>query len=149
MTLNTFATAIGKGLVAGAMGTAAMTISSTLEAKARHRAPSTAPADAAGKLLGVQPRNASGEARFATAVHWLYGSSWGILLGLLRSAGVPPVPAAVLHYSAVWGSELVMLPALGVSEPVTQWGTTEIAIDAGHHVVYVAATSIGYALVDR
>ena len=38
-----FASSIGKGLVAGFVGTAAMTVSSTLEAKLRGRAPSTAP----------------------------------------------------------------------------------------------------------
>ncbi len=38
------ANSIGKGSVAGIAGTAAMTVSSTLEAKLRHRAPSTAPA---------------------------------------------------------------------------------------------------------
>ena len=41
---NTIAGAIGKGLVAGFAGTAAMTISSRLEAKLRGRAPSSAPA---------------------------------------------------------------------------------------------------------
>jgi hypothetical protein len=37
-----------------------------------------------------------------------------------------------------------MLPALGVSPPLWEWGATEIAIDAGHHVVYSVATSLAY-----
>ena len=54
------ASSISKGLFAGAIGTAAMTVSSTLEMKARGRAASTAPADAAGKVLGVEPKDEGG-----------------------------------------------------------------------------------------
>jgi len=47
------ASSVGKDLFAGAIGTAAMTVSSTLEMKTRGRAASMAPADAAGKVLGI------------------------------------------------------------------------------------------------
>ena len=46
MGLGDTAAAVGKGLFAGAAGTVAMTISSTLEAKLRDRGSSSAPADA-------------------------------------------------------------------------------------------------------
>ncbi len=77
------ASAVGKGLFAGAAGTVLMTISSTIEAKLRDRAPSSAPADAAGKVLGVQPRDQDGQARFSNAVHWAYGTGWGAVRGLI------------------------------------------------------------------
>jgi hypothetical protein len=48
------ARAIGKGAVAGYAGTAAMTVSSTVETKLRKRPFSTAPARAAQKVLGNQ-----------------------------------------------------------------------------------------------
>jgi hypothetical protein len=44
--LTKAASAIGDGLVAGFLGTAAMTVSSTIEARLRRRAASTAPARA-------------------------------------------------------------------------------------------------------
>ena len=53
MTITQLAEAIGKGVVAGVAGTAAMTVSSTVEARLRRRAFSTAPADAAAKVLGI------------------------------------------------------------------------------------------------
>ena len=56
---------------------------------------------------------------------------------------------AVAHYGAVWGSELVMLPALEVAPPLKEWERTELAIDAWHHLVYATATSIAYAALDR
>ncbi len=73
MKVGHLASSVGNGLFAGAIGTAAMTASSTPETKARGRAASTAPADAAGKVLGVEPKNEAGEVRFATLVHWGYG----------------------------------------------------------------------------
>ena len=64
-TAEKFAGSIGKRLVAGFAGTAAMTVSSTLEAKLRGRAPSTAPARA---TAGVPPGK-------ATAMHG--ATVWG------------------------------------------------------------------------
>ena len=88
MGIGDTAASVGKGLFAGAAGTVAMTVSSTLEAKLRERGSSSAPADAAGKALGVQPRDEEGQARFSNIVHWAYGTSWGAVRGLLHAAGV-------------------------------------------------------------
>jgi len=49
----------------------------------------------------------------------------------------------------VWGNEFVMLPRLGVAPPLREWATTELAIDAFHHAVYAAATSVAYRYLDR
>jgi hypothetical protein len=42
-----------------------------------------------------------------------------------------------------------MLPALGVTPPLTEWGVKEVAIDALHHLVYARATGVAYSLLDR
>jgi hypothetical protein len=63
------ATAFGKGIFAGVAGTAAMTLSSTIEMKLRGRAASSAPAQAAAKVLGVEPVDEESEARFSNVVH--------------------------------------------------------------------------------
>lgn len=138
------ASAVGRGLLAGAIGTAAMTASSTLEMKLRGREGSTAPADAAGKVLGIQPRNPDGQARFSNVVHWGYGTGWGGVRGALDVAGLEGASAAGAHFAAVWGSEQVMLPSLGVAPWLWEWGAAEVAIDAFHHAVYAAATSVAY-----
>ena len=139
------AAAIGHGLVAGAFGTAAMTVSSTLEQRRRGREPSTAPADAAAKVIGIESFcDAGAKSRFSNGVHWLYGTSWGVARGVLRFAGLGPAAATATHGGALWASEQVMLPALGVSPPLWEWGAAEVAIDAGHHLVYAIATAIAY-----
>ncbi len=139
------AAAVGKGLFAGAIGTVAMTVSSTLEAKLRQRGSSSAPADAAGKVLGVQPRDPAGQARFATVVHWGYGTSWGAVRGLLHAAGLDGPAATGAHFAAVWGSAQVMLPALDVAPPLWDSQPKEVAVDAFHHCVYAVATGVAFA----
>jgi len=149
MRLGDTAAAVGKGLVAGAAGTAAMTVSSTLEAKLRERGSSSAPADAAGKVLGVQPRDEAGEARFSNFVHWSYGTSWGAARGLLHAAGLAGPTAVAAHFAVVWGSSQAMLPALDVAPPPWKSPPEEIAIDAFHHAVYALATGIAFTLLER
>ena len=147
--LGNFAAAVGKGLFAGVAGTAAMTVSSTLEMKLRDRGASSAPAQAAAKVLGVEPVDEASEARFSNLVHWGYGTAWGGVRGLLAAAGLSGPAATAAHLAAVWGSEQVMLPALDVAPPFWEWGAEEVAIDAFHHFVYAAATGIAYSLLDR
>ena len=148
MKLGDVAAAFGKGVFAGVAGTAAMTISSTVEMKLRDRAASSAPAQAAVKVLGVEPVDEGSEARFSNLVHWGYGAAWGGVRGILAAAGLSGPAATTAHLGAVWGSEQVMLPALGVAPPLTEWGAEEVAIDALHHVVYAGATGIAYSLLD-
>ncbi|HEX2050519.1 MAG TPA: hypothetical protein VHJ34_07790 [Actinomycetota bacterium] len=140
--------AVGRGLLSGVAGTAAMTVSSTVEMKLRGRAASDAPARAAAKVLGVEPVDDAARARFSNLVHWGYGTGWGAARGLLGAAGLRGAPAWAAFLASVWGSELVMLPALGVAPPATQWGAREVAIDAWHHVVYATATSLAYEALD-
>ena len=149
MKLGDVAAAVGKGLFAGAAGTAAMTASSTIEMKLRGRPPSSAPATAAAKVLGVEPSGQREQARFSNIVHWGYGTSWGAMRGLLGAAGLSGPRAAAAHFGAVWGSEQVMLPTLGVAPPFWEWGAKEVAIDAFHHLVYAGSTSAAYALLDE
>lgn len=139
---------IGRGLVAGFAGTAAMTISSMLEAKLRGRAPSSAPARATAKVLGIEGfETPLAEARFNDLAHWGYGTAWGVARGLLATAGLSPRTATIAHGAAVYGTEQITLPALEVAPPAIFWGAREIAIDAFHHAVYATATGLAYRLI--
>jgi hypothetical protein len=149
VTLGNVAAAVGRGLFAGVVGTAAMTLSSTLEMKLRGREASSAPADAAAKVLGVEPKGEAAKARFATMVHWAYGTGWGAVRGVVAALGLGGPVAGVAHLGMVWGSELVMLPALEVAPPLKEWGVKELAIDAFHHSVYVIATSVAFTVLSR
>lgn len=143
--LRAVASEIGRGLLSGLAGTAAMTVSSTVEMKLRHRAASAAPAKAAERVLGIAPDDQAAEARLANLVHWSYGTLWGVARAVVGSAGVRgTVMAPVLHFAAVWGASLLALPALQVAPPIWRWSREEIAIDVLHHAVYVAAADAAY-----
>lgn len=133
---------------AGLAGTAAMTVSSTIEMKLRGRSASSAPAQAAAMVLGVQPVGEKESKRFGTLVRWAYGTGWGATRGILSCLGLPAPAATAAHFAVVWGSEQIMLPALGVTPPATQWGAKELAIDTWHHLVYAADTGGAYELLD-
>jgi hypothetical protein len=139
---------LGKGIVAGVVGTAAMTVSSTLEAKLRGRAFSTAPAKAAQRLLGIETfADEAAETRFSNLVHWGYGTGWGVARAALgRLLG--PKAADAAHFAAVWGGALVMLPALGVAPPVWEWEGEDVGIDVFHHLVYVVSTGLAFDALD-
>src|SRR5271167_2987797 len=147
--MGTLANNVGKGLLAGFAGTAAMTVSSTLEAKLRGREPSSAPARATTKVLGIASfEDDVAEARFNDLSHWGYGTGWGIVRGLLAATGMSARAATAAHGAAIWGSAQVMLPALEVAPPVVFWAPEEIAIDLFHHTVYAIATGLAYELLD-
>jgi hypothetical protein len=138
---------LARGMVAGLAGTAAMTVSSTWEARLRGRQPSTAPARAAEKVLRIHGLSEKAHQRFSTFVHWSYGTGWGVARSALGAAGLPPAVAAPIHFSAMWGGALVMLPALKVTPPVTRWGRAEVGIDVFHHLVYEISTGLTYELL--
>jgi hypothetical protein len=146
--VDTLATAIGRGLVAGLAGTAAMTVSSTLEARLRHRAFSTAPARATAKVLGIKEFDSDlAQARWNDLSHWGYGTGWGVLRGLLGATPLSPRAATLAHGAAIYGAAQVTLPALEIAPPSIFWGVNEIAIDALHHAVYAAATGVAYRAI--
>lgn len=72
----------------------------------------------------------------------------GAARDLIGAAGLGGIEAEAVHFGAVWGTEQVALPALGVAPPFWKWGAKEVAIDAFHHLVYASATGAAYALLD-
>lgn len=140
---------LGRGLVAGLAGTAAMTVSSTVEAKLSGRGASSTPADALETVTKVQPVDDSGEARLNTLGHWGYGTSWGTARGLLDEVGLRGPLASVAHFAAVLGAEQVLLPALGVAKPTPAYGATAAATDALHHAMYAGTVGLVYDWLAR
>ena len=141
--------AVGDGLVAGVVGTAAMTLSSSIEARLRGRAASSAPARATAKALGIADfEDDLARARFNDLSHWGYGTGWGIVRGLLAAAGLSPKAATAAHGAAIYGAAQVTLPALDVAPPAIFWKKEEVAIDLFHHLVYATATGLAYELLD-
>jgi len=138
------ATAIGAGLIAGLAGTAAMTVSQMIEMRITRREPSTTPVDAVERTIGVTAVDESERPMVAQEIHWTYGASWGIMRGLLGLGGLRNWPATLVHFSAVWGASLLMMPALELGPPVQQREPKPVLIEGWHHAVYAAVAGLVY-----
>ncbi|MGI8428108.1 MAG: hypothetical protein ACR2OB_02135 [Solirubrobacteraceae bacterium] len=101
--------AVGKGLVAGAAGTAAMTGYQLAVAKLRDSGSSSAPAEVARRVIGgVFQRHVPEDRMDArnNAMHVLYGTSWGPVYGVAQSS----LDLPVAHHGVLFGT-LVGAPA--------------------------------------
>ncbi|MFL5796778.1 MAG: hypothetical protein ACJ77A_02450 [Actinomycetota bacterium] len=149
MRIGRLAVDAGKGAVAGAAGTAAITVSQMMEAKIRGREPSTSAAQAVENVLDVEPRYDKAEQRLNTVAHFGYGTAWGIPRGLLAAFGLGPVPATLLHFLGVQGAAMAVVPATTESPPVTEWPRREIAVETLHHIVYATVAGAVFSWLTR
>ncbi|MBF9255592.1 hypothetical protein I2I11_20000 [Pontibacter sp. 172403-2] len=134
--------AIGCGIIAGLAGTAVMTVAQMIEMKITGRPPSDTPYKAVSKVLGIEAKSDEDKEKLSNIIHWMYGSAWGIPRGLLAASGAEGAAGTGAHFAAVWGTEIVMLPSLGVAEPITKWKPKAIVQDILFHAVY--AVTVGF-----
>jgi hypothetical protein len=149
MRIGDLASAIGKGLVAGAIGTVAITASQLLAQRFLGQEESSAPAEAVEKVVGIEPKGEPEKKRLNMLVHFAYGTVWGVPRALLELMGLRGVTATAAHLAAVQGAAMTTLPALGVAPPPTKWPPKEIGLEAAHHIVYVGATALALGWLDR
>jgi hypothetical protein len=155
---------IGKGILAGAAGTAAMTGYQLAVARLRglplatpvpHRwADAPAPAQVARKAaraFGVGDRVTREDVPALTnAVHWLYGTSWGAVYGVASRLGRPgPLTGGLAFGTTVWGASYAELVPLDIYKPPWQYPAKELALDLSYHLVYGVAVAGTYAALER
>jgi uncharacterized protein (UPF0548 family)/uncharacterized membrane protein len=131
-----------RGAVAGVTATAAMTAAQSGLRRITGTSPSRAPEQATRtilrRLFGTdvpRPRRDTLNA----AAHWLYGTAWGLGLGLVCAArGRRPAiaPAGTSLGLAAWSAALVQLPAMGLAPPPWRQPPGELLSDAGLHLVH-------------
>ncbi|WP_266206049.1 hypothetical protein [Pontibacter kalidii] len=134
--------AIGKGIVAGLIGTAAMTIAQMLEMRQNNRESSDTPYQAAKKVFGVKAEDEDAKENVNNLMHFAYGTAWGIPRALLAEFGMSGTAGTLTHLGAVWGTELAVMPQLGVMEPATEWKPAAIGKDLLFHTIYAVATGL-------
>ncbi len=140
--------ALGRGLLAGVAGTAAMTVWQELLGRLRSHDSTTsgdgrpseesdawegapAPAQVAKRLLaGLFQREVGPEhiGLLTNVTHWTYGTAWGGAYGLLEGT-LPAHPLAhgLVFGTGVWAMSYVQLVPMGLYEPPWKYpGTLEI-----------------------
>lgn len=136
------AAGIGIGIVAGMVGTAVMTAAQMIEMQFSGRKSSDTPYKAVKKTFGIEAQSDEDKELVTNVTHMAYGTTWGVPRGLMAVFGADGAVGTTTHFGAVWGTELSLLPAMGVMEPVTTWKPKAIAEDAMFHAVYAITAGI-------
>jgi len=141
--------AFGKGLVAGLIGTFAITISQMIEMKITGRKPSSAPRQAAEKVFGVTARDEQSAEKLNNLMHFGYGTSLGAIRGLLTLCGLKGISGTLVHILTLQGLSMILLPKMNLAPPAKEWGTKVIITELLHHGVYGVAAGIAYDFINR
>ncbi len=140
---------IGKGLMAGLAGTAAITVAQAVEMSLTGREASTTPADAVEKVLGIRAIDDEHKAQLAQLVHWGYGTAWGLFRSLLDLVGVRGPGASVIHWAAIWGAATALLPGIKVAPPAREWPAQMHVTEGVLHVIYAEMAGMVYDLISQ
>ncbi len=145
MSNNSLPRAMVRGMVAGAVGTVAMTVSERVEMSLSGRAPSTVPGQVGAHLVpGADPTNPNDVNRLGGPVHWGHGVAMGAIRGVLDVAGLEGPAASATHFALVWGGDAALYRSLGIADVPWRWGADELAADLLHKGVYAAVTGAVY-----
>jgi uncharacterized membrane protein YagU involved in acid resistance len=160
---TSLSSAIGRGVVAGFVGTAAMTAYQLAVAKARgQRLDTPVPrtwADAPAPAQVVKKAaEAVGHGRDVTKkhvplitnlMHWGYGLWWGTAYGVAaRSLGSNPLTAGPLLGVGVWTAAYAELVPLGIYKKPWEYPPQELALDLSYHLVYGVAVAGAYRALE-
>lgn len=156
-------TAVAQGLLAGALGNAVFTGYHALLAKAStngSQASEEPPQDWSETSESAQVGQRVVEGVFqqdvpiekaetmTNAVHWLYGTSWGGVYGLIEETLHRPVASGVALTSTVMAFDYTLLPAMKLYKPPWQYPGSTLAKDFGNHLVYGLSVAAAYRALD-
>ncbi len=131
---------LATGAFAGVVGTAAMTIAQGAEFVLTDAEPSSSPAQIVDllKRTAGQGRLKRKQRRAANqAMHWLYGTSWGIPYGIVAGhTKVAPEVTGPVFGLLVWGAALAHEPALGLADVPWKRSLESLASEAFFHLIY-------------
>ena len=131
---------LGTGVFAGIVGTAAMTIAQGAEFVLTDAQPSSSPAHVVDRLKRTAGRGRleRKHRRVANqAMHWLYGTSWGVPYGVVAGhTTVAPELTGPIFGLIVWGAALAHEPALGLADVPWKRSLTSLGSEAFFHLVY-------------
>jgi hypothetical protein len=159
--------AIRRGLLGGAVGTAAMTAWQNLSSKLAEsdsgsggsfagepkdpwkEAP--APAKVAKRVAaGVFEKEIPADrvGFVSEAMHWGYGIGCGAVYGIFAgTVGRSTLRGGLVFGTGLWASSYAQLVPMGLYEPPWKYPPKTLALDLSYHLVYGAAVAAAYRLV--
>jgi hypothetical protein len=135
-----------RGIVAGLVGTAAMTAAEKLEQMVTGRPDSYVPAHTLERLLRLPEKPDEERMGLNWAMHWGQGILLGAVRGLMAERGVRGPVGSFLFMNLRLLNDQTFENATGVGAPPWTWPVDEQAIDLLHKGVYAFVTG---AVADR
>lgn len=136
-----------RSVVAGAAGTAAMTLAYEVERRVRHRTTSLdyddsdVPGVIVANILDLHGLTTAEDLELGELLRWGYGSAFGVWHGILRQV-MPEPYAAVAFGTTLLGATFTAFPLLGRTPPPWRWPPDVLATAVGTHVVYTATAAL-------
>ncbi len=141
---------MARGMVAGAVGTMAMTVSELLEMSLSGREGSQVPGQVGAHLLpNRDPQSTSDAATLNNPVHWVHGISMGAVRGLLDVAGLRGPAASAARFALLWGGDTALYRALKIADVPWRWTAADLATDLLHKGLYAAITGATHDAMGR
>ena len=134
--------AVVRGLVAGFVGTAAMTAAEKLEQAITGRANSYVPAHTLERLLGLPYKPDEERLAMNWAMHWGQGILLGAVRGLMAERGLRGPVGSFLFTNLRLLNDQTLENATGVGAPPWTWPVDEQALDLTHKAIYAFVTGM-------
>ncbi len=139
-----------RSVIAGAAGTAAMTLAYRTEHLLRPEVKgqldyddSIVPGQIVASVLRLSDVTDRGDAELGLALKWGYGSAFGLWHGTLRRS-MPEPWASLIFGATLMSATFSLFPLLGKTPPPWRWPADVLLTSVGTHAAYV----IGVAVVD-
>jgi hypothetical protein len=81
-------------------------------------------------------------------MHWLYGSSWGAVYGVIQESVRQPLLSGVALTSTVMATDYTVLPAMKLYDPPWRYPARTLAKDFATHLVHGLAIAGAYRALD-
>ncbi|NJC73179.1 hypothetical protein HC031_26175 [Planosporangium thailandense] len=138
-----------QGVLAGAAGCAAMTVSEKLEQRLTGRPDSQVPGRTLARLMG-RPDSDGRRPLLNLGMHWGQGALLGILRSLMANAGLRGPWASAMFTVCRLTNDQILENATGIGAPPWTWPRDELVIDLSHKTTYGFATgAVADALAAR
>ena len=136
-----------RSVVAGAAGTAAMSLTYEIERRLRHGRreldydDSLVPGRIVASVMHLPAVSDRGAAELGLGLRWGYGSAFGLWHGVLKRY-LPEPWAAAAFGATLMTATFSLFPILGKTPPPWRWPAAVLATSIGTHVAYVATAAI-------
>jgi hypothetical protein len=134
--------AVGEGLIAGATGTAVMTLGEKLEQRLTGRPDSHVPARVLERLTGMAERPGRQPVPLNWAMHYGQGALLGILRSAMAHAGLRGPWSSAKFTVVRLTNDQLLENATGVGAPPASWPRRELVVDVLHKAVYGFMTGL-------